>query len=103
MIARIFASPSEILLLDEPNSALDPIAEKNIFEEIFKYSIDKTLIFISHRFSTTISADKIYLFEKGRILEEGSHDELMAIEDGHYKKMFMIQAEEYRKTGEANE
>lgn len=103
VIARIFASPSEILLLDEPNSALDPIAEKKIFEEIFKYSINKTLIFISHRFSTTISADKIYLFEDGRILEEGSHHELMALEDGHYKRMFMIQAEEYRKTGEANE
>lgn len=103
VIARIFASPSEILLLDEPNSALDPIAEKNIFEEIFKYSIDKTLIFISHRFSTTISADKIYLFEDGKILEEGSHHELMALEDGHYKRMFMIQAEEYRKIGEANE
>lgn len=102
VIARIFASPAEILLLDEPNSALDPLAEKKIFDEIFKYSVSKTLIFISHRFSTTINADKIYLFDNGEIVEEGMHHELME-KDGHYKKMFLVQAEEYRKTGEENE
>lgn len=103
VIARIFASNSPIILLDEPNSALDPIAEKEIFEEIFKYSIDKTLIFISHRFSTTIHSDKIYLFSDGKILEEGTHQELMAIENGEYKRMFNIQACEYLKRGEVYE
>ena len=103
MIARIFASPAPILLLDEPNSALDPIAERNIFKEIFEYSYDKTLIFISHRFSTTILSDKIYLFSDGKILEQGTHKQLMSIENGKYKEMFNTQAYEYLNRGEANE
>ena len=96
VIARIFATNSNILVLDEPNSALDPLAEKNIFEEIFKYVSDKTLIFISHRFSTTINADKIYLFDEGKIKESGTHKELMQM-NAEYKRMFDIQSEKYRK------
>ena len=103
VIARIFASPAPILLLDEPNSALDPIAERDIFNEIFKYSQNKTLIFISHRFSTTILSDKIYLFSDGKILEEGTHKQLMNIENGKYKQMFNTQAYEYLNRGDANE
>ena len=103
VIARIFASKSPIILLDEPNSALDPIAERNIFKEIFKYSENKTLIFISHRFSTTILSDKIYLFNNGKILEQGTHHDLMQIDGGHYKKMFDTQAYEYLNRGDANE
>lgn len=95
VIARIFASRSKILVLDEPNSALDPLAEKNIFEEIFKFANDKTLIFISHRFSTTINADKIYLFDEGKLKEEGTHKDLMS-KDTEYKRMFNIQAEKYQ-------
>lgn len=100
VIARIFASKCKVLVLDEPNSALDPLAEKNIFDEIFKYAKDKTLIFISHRFSTTINADCIYLFDDGKIKEFGSHKELMSL-DGEYKRMFNIQAEKYQS--EVNE
>lgn len=96
VIARIFATESNILVLDEPNSALDPLAEKNIFEEIFKYANNKTLIFISHRFSTTINADKIYLFDEGQIKESGTHKELMNM-NAEYKRMFDIQAEKYQK------
>ena len=103
VIARIFASPAPILLLDEPNSALDPIAERDIFNEIFKYSQNKTLIFISHRFSTTILSDIIYLFSDGKILEEGTHKQLMNIENGKYKQMFNTQAYEYLSRGDANE
>lgn len=103
VIARIFASPAPILLLDEPNSALDPIAERNIFKEIFNYSFDKTLIFISHRFSTTIMSDRIYLFSDGEILEEGTHHELMQNNNGKYKNMFDIQAYEYLNGGDNNE
>lgn len=103
VIARIFASNAPILLLDEPNSALDPIAERHIFDEIFNYSINKTLIFISHRFSTTILSDKIYLFSNGEIIEQGSHHELMSIQNGKYKEMFNTQAFEYLNRGEHNE
>ncbi len=103
VIARIFASDAEVLLLDEPNSALDPLAEGKVFEEIFNYSVNKTLIFISHRFSTTISADKIYLFENGEIKEQGTHEELMKNENGSYRHMFLVQAEEYQILGDDNE
>lgn len=103
VIARIFASSAPILLLDEPNSALDPIAERKIFDEIFKYSYNKTLIFISHRFSTTILSDKIYLFSDGKILEQGTHQELMSIDNGKYKEMFNTQAYEYLNAGETYE
>ncbi len=99
VIARVFVSSAPILILDEPNSALDPLAEKHIFDEIFSYAIDKTLIFISHRFSTTIHADKIYLFEQGSILEQGTHHELM-LKNGEYKRMFMTQAEKYQEEAE---
>ncbi len=95
VIARIFASSAKILILDEPNSALDPLAEKHIFDEIFEYAIDKTLIFISHRFSTTIKADKIYLFDDGQIKESGTHTELMNLKQ-EYMRMFNIQAENYQ-------
>ena len=71
-----------------------------LFEEIFNYSVNKTLIFISHRFSTTISADKIYLFEDGEIKEQGTHEELMKNENGSYRHMFLVQAEEYQKVGD---
>lgn len=97
VIARIFASNAPIIVLDEPNSALDAFAEKSIFDEIFKYSFDRTLIFISHRLSTTINADQIMLFEKGKILERGTHNELMNIKNGRYKEMFVIQAKEYQE------
>lgn len=103
VIARIFASSAPIILLDEPNSALDPIAERDIFKEIFSYCKDKTLIFISHRFSTTIHSDKIYLFSDGKIKEQGTHKELMQIENGKYKEMFTTQAHEYLTRGQAYE
>lgn len=104
VIARIFASSAPIVLLDEPNSALDPIAERDIFNEIFTYCHNnKTLIFISHRFSTTIHSDKIYLFSEGKITEQGTHTELMKIENGKYKEMFQTQANEYLTRGQANE
>ena len=55
---------------------------------------NKTIVFISHRLTTTINADKIYLFENGKIIESGTHDELMAL-DGLYKKMFVSQSKKY--------
>ena len=56
---------------------------------------DKTLIFISHRLSATANVDRIYLFEEGRVIEEGTHEELMNIPDGRYREMFTSQAEKY--------
>lgn len=93
-IARVFATPYDLIIMDEPSSALDPIAEYELNRHISEYSEDKTVIFISHRLSTTRHADRIYMFEEGRIIESGSHDELMDL-GGKYAEMFSVQAEKY--------
>ncbi len=94
-IARIFARPYELLIMDEPSSALDPIAEYKLNHTILEYSEDKTVIFISHRLSTTRMADRILMFDDGRLIEDGSHEELMK-KGGKYAEMFRLQAEKYR-------
>lgn len=93
-IARIFAHPYDLVIMDEPSSALDPVAEYKLNKCISKYTEDKTVIFISHRLSTTRHVDRIYMFEDGQIIENGSHEELMKL-DGKYAEMFKIQAEKY--------
>ena len=82
--------------MDEPSSALDPVAEYELNQSILKYAQDKTVIFISHRLSTTRFADRIYMFDKGHLIESGSHDELIT-QGGKYAQMFNMQAEKYRK------
>ncbi len=94
-IARIFARPYDLIIMDEPSSALDPIAEYELNHTILEYAQDKTVVFISHRLSTTRMADRILMFDSGRLIESGSHDELMAM-NGKYAEMFKLQAEKYR-------
>lgn len=93
-IARVFAQPFELIIMDEPSSALDPIAEYELNQSILKHAADKTVIFISHRLSTTRMADKIYMFANGSIIESGSHDELMQL-NGKYAEMYNVQAKKY--------
>jgi ATP-binding cassette subfamily B protein len=95
-IARVFAKDFPIVIMDEPSSALDPMAEYNLNQSILNNTKDKTVIFISHRLSTTRIADKIYMFSGGELIEEGSHDELLA-KDGKYAEMFRLQSEKYRE------
>ncbi len=97
-IARIFARPYELIVMDEPSSALDPAAEYELNHTILEYARDKTVIFISHRLSTTRMADRILMFAEGRLIEEGSHDALMRM-NGKYAEMFRLQAEKYREAG----
>ena len=96
-LARVFASDSPVVILDEPTSALDPVAEYQLFENMMEACRDRTVVFISHRLSSAVPADRIYLFEDGRISESGTHKELME-RGGHYADMFHKQAESYRVT-----
>ena len=93
-IARALAKEGSIIILDEASSALDPISERDLNETMLKTFQTKTMIIISHRLSTVINADKIYYFENGEILEQGSHHELLEAR-GHYYKLFSAQAEQY--------
>ena len=93
-IARVFARPYELWIMDEPSSALDPVAEYELNQSILKYAEEKTVIFISHRLSTTRMADRIYMFDSGKLCEVGSHDELIE-KNGKYAEMFKLQAEKY--------
>ena len=93
-IARVFARPYELIIMDEPSSALDPIAEYEINQSILKNAEVRTVIFISHRLSTTRMADRIYMFDDGKIVECGSHDELMR-QNGKYAEMYRVQAKKY--------
>lgn len=93
-IARVFARKPDIVILDEPSSALDPIAEYNMYQNMLTATDGETVIFISHRLSATRDADRIYLFENGTILEQGSHVELMQ-HSGRYAEMWKLQAQNY--------
>lgn len=96
VLARSLASNAQVLVLDEPSSALDPIAEYEINKIILETVKDKTVILISHRLSTTVDADIIYYMKDGVISEQGNHSELMAL-NGEYANMFNVQAEKYKE------
>lgn len=93
-IARGYAGSYELFILDEPSSALDPLAEAKMYENFLALGKDKTIIFISHRLTSTVNADYIYLFDNGKIIESGTHEELLKL-NGEYKQMFLSQASKY--------
>jgi ATP-binding cassette subfamily B protein len=94
-LARAFTRDSQILILDEPTSALDAEAEYEVFQRFFDLAEGRTAILISHRLSTVRMAERIYVLERGRIVESGSHDELMS-RGARYARLFNIQAQPYR-------
>lgn len=93
-VARAFAKDYEISVFDEPSSALDPVAEYKLYESMMETCMDKTVIFISHRLSSAVLADRVYVLEDGTIAEKGTHMELMEM-GGKYASMFTKQAEKY--------
>lgn len=94
VVARAFVKDALFKIFDEPSSALDPIAEYQLFKSILKSSKDKTMLFISHRLSSVQTADKVFMLENGTVIEEGSHKELMA-KKGAYADMYEKQAINY--------
>jgi ATP-binding cassette subfamily B protein len=94
-ISRTFFRAHQLIILDEPSSALDPISEYELNNTMLEAAKDKTVIFISHRLSSTKMADRIYMLKDGEVVEAGSHDELMS-KNGRYAEMFNYQAEKYR-------
>jgi ATP-binding cassette subfamily B protein len=94
-LARAFYRQATVIILDEPTSAIDARAEYNIFNNIFEQYHHKSALIVSHRFSTVRRADRIVVIDKGRIIEQGTHQELMR-QDGMYKELFSKQAEGYR-------
>ncbi|MBR4789599.1 MAG: ABC transporter ATP-binding protein [Treponema sp.] len=93
-ISRVFYKDAGLMILDEPSSALDPIAEYQLNHAMLKATGDKTVIFISHRLSTTRIADYIFMLENGKIVEQGNHEELLALH-GKYEAMWKAQAGAY--------
>lgn len=98
-IARAFYKNCPYIILDEPSANLDPVSEYELNKAISETCTDRTVVFISHRLSTTRHADRILMLENGRVVESGSHDELME-KDGKYAYMFRLQAEKYTENNE---
>ncbi|MFN0104383.1 MAG: ABC transporter ATP-binding protein [Bryobacteraceae bacterium] len=94
-LARAFLREAQILILDEPTAALDPVAESEVFQKFAELTQGRMAIFISHRLSTVRMADRILLLSQGKIAEDGTHDELLET-NGQYAKLFEIQASSYR-------
>ena len=93
-LARAFYEEAPVLILDEPTSAIDAEAEEKIFENLYKVYENKSLILVSHRFSTVRNAHKIIVLKNGKIAEEGNHESLIK-KDGIYATMFRKQAKGY--------
>lgn len=98
-ISRIMYRNTDLIVMDEPSAALDPISEQKLYDTLDAMSRQKTLIIVSHRLSSVKNMDRILFFEDGQIVEDGSHKELMK-KNGKYAHMFKIQAKRY---GENNE
>ena len=88
-------SEAEILVLDEPTASIDAETEAEIFDHFQSLTKDKMVVLISHRFSTVRRADTIAVLDKGRVIEKGSHEELMTFA-GEYARLFELQAKGYR-------
>lgn len=94
-LARAYLRDAPILILDEPTASLDPKAERQVFEEVRERAAGRTIIIISHRFSTVRLAEHIYVMHEGEIVEQGSHEELVAAK-GRYASFYAVQAAAYQ-------
>ena len=97
-VARAFYKDSDILILDEPTASLDAIAEAEIYGQFSELGRGKITLFVSHRLSSAAAADEIVVIDHGRVVEIGSHADLMAA-NGIYHKLFTTQAQRYIEGG----
>lgn len=95
-VARMYAQNRNILILDEPSSNMDAISENELFKKMLEFSGNKTIILVTHKLSNVINADKIYFIDGGKIVESGTHDELIH-SSGEYASMYNIQLQNYHK------
>ena len=98
-VARAFYSDSDIMILDEPTASLDAIAEQKVFQQFESLTEGKTSIFVSHRLSSATTADNIIVLEYGKLIEQGTHKELMSL-GGKYYELFTTQAKRYMENGQ---
>ncbi len=96
LLAKAIYKKASIMILDEPTAALDPVSEEEIYKKYNKIAKGKTTLFISHRLSSTRFCDRILFIEKGKIIEQGTHDELIS-KNGKYAEMFNTQSYFYQK------
>lgn len=101
-ISRLFARDFDIAVLDEPSSALDPVAESKMYDALIEGTKGKTVIYISHRLSSATRSDNILVFNKGVLAEQGNHEKLME-DKGYYQEMFTLQASGYKEVFEDEE
>lgn len=101
-ISRLFARDFDVAVLDEPSSALDPVAESRMYDALIEGTKGKTVIYISHRLSSATRSDNILVFNKGVLAEQGNHNILMQ-NAGYYQEMFTLQASGYKEVFEDEE
>ncbi|KAA5838467.1 ABC transporter ATP-binding protein [Saccharopolyspora hirsuta] len=99
-IARAFYRDADVMIFDEPTSALDPRAEHALFERIRRHAEGRTVVLISHRLSSVRYADRIYVLDRGRVVEQGTHAELL-LTGGRYAQLYELQAAAYREPSSA--
>ncbi|WP_336320527.1 ABC transporter ATP-binding protein [Streptomyces lavendofoliae] len=100
-LARAFFRNAPLIILDEPTASMDPLAEADLFDRMQELFAERTVLLISHRFSSVLTADRIYVLEGGHITETGTHNELMTA-GGTYRKLYLAQASAYMGTADNN-
>ena len=94
-ICRALYRDTSFVVLDEPTAALDPVSEYEIYKDFQMLVEDKTAVFVSHRMSSCRFCEKIFVFEQGKLVQRGSHEQLLAEQDGLYRTLWDAQAQYY--------